>query len=109
MSKKRNKKKAETIRKRLRAGSKETKEQLISKNPCCDICGMAGDNDSLQLHHIYFIRWGFTTHISRCSLLCPNCHYKYHRKFDLYLDNLYETNPNADFNAIYEETKKSIK
>lgn len=109
MAKKRNRKKAETIRKRLRAGSKEVKEQLIIENPHCDICGVAGDKDSLQLHHIYLIRWGFPTDITRCSLLCPNCHYKYHHKFDLYLDDLYETNPDADFKAIYEETKKSIK
>lgn len=101
-------KKLATIRKRLRAGSKEVKLQLLEQNPHCDICGIKGDEDSLQLHHIFMIRWGYSTDVNRCVLLCPNHHYKLHRKFDDYLDDLYEKNPDTDFAAVYEQIKKEI-
>lgn len=102
------KKKLATINKRLRAGSKEAKEQLLEQNPCCDICGTKGDVDTLQLHHIYCIRWGFATNVTRCVLLCPNCHYKLHYRYDSYLDELFEENPDTDFILIYEEIKKEM-
>ena len=106
--KRRNKKKAVTVNKRLRAGSKEAKLQLLEQNPCCDICGMEGDKEFLTLHHIYMIRWEFPTDVRRCVLLCPNCHYKLHHRYDQYLDELFEENPDTDFMFIYEEIKKEM-
>lgn len=108
MAKKGRIKEENVVRTLLRTGSRDAKKQLLSQSSHCDICGMEGDADTLQLHHIYCIRWGFTTNVKRCRLLCPNCHYKLHHKYDHYLDDLYWQNPATDFISIYEEIKKEM-
>ena len=86
----------------LRSGSKGVKNLLLAQKPYCDICG---SDRSLQLHHIYLIRHGFTTQLEHCVLLCPTCHAELHARFDRYLDEVFENNPNADFLQIYHELK----
>lgn len=100
--KKLKKRRSNKKRKNLRSGSKEVKRLLLQENPCCDICG---SNRALQLHHIYLIRHGFATQLEHCCLLCPTCHAEFHVRFDRYLDDVFEENPNADFLAIYNELK----
>lgn len=90
----------------LRSGSKEVKRQLVEMNPKCDICGKIGNSKSLQLHHVYCIRWGFPTKLERCVLLCPTCHHEFHKKWDNYLDEQFKENPNSDFMIIYNTLKK---
>lgn len=108
MAKRRNRKKAETIRKRLRAGSKEIKAKLYEKAPYCDICHKEAPINVLDLHHIYLIRHGFKTEESRCVLLCPTCHRKFHVKYDSFLDSIFETNPDINFGRLYEAIKNKI-
>lgn len=90
----------------LRAGSKEVKRLLVEQNPKCDICGTIGNNKSLQLHHVYCIRWGFPTELKHCVLLCPTCHHEFHKKWDKYLDVQFRENPNSDFMAVYNTIKR---
>lgn len=97
------KKTCRAIRRRgLRSGSKTVKQHLLETSGVCDICG---SKKNLQLHHKFLIRHGFKTRLERCCLLCDVCHHTFHIKWDKYLDMKFKENPNADFNAIYEELK----
>ena len=89
--------------KKLRTGSKAFKKILLANDPHCDICGC---DKSLQLHHIYLIRHGFPTQFDRVCLLCPTCHCEFHQRWDKYLDEVFNENPNADFLEIYNRLKK---
>ena len=93
-------------KKHLRSGSKEVKRILLEENPRCDICGKECVN--LQLHHKYYIRFGFSTRIDRCCLLCNFHHKLLHEKTDNYVNRLFAQNPNTDFNAVYEQIKKQL-
>ena len=90
-------------KKTLRSGSKAIKKMLLATNPHCDICG---SGKSLQLHHVYLVRHGFTTQLDRCVLLCASCHCDFHIRWDKYLDITYQENPEADFMSIYNVIKK---
>ena len=92
-----------TERKLLRSGSKRIKQELLIKDPHCDICGSQKD---LQLHHIYMIRHGFKSELKHCCLLCRECHVNFHRKYDKYLDITFEENPDIDFLAVYNTIKR---
>ena len=92
----------------LRGGSKEAKAKLLELNPHCDICGKKGTGKTLQLHHVFCIRWGFATRLERCVLLCPTCHHDFHKKYDKYLDEIYRTDHGADFLQIYNTIKGSL-
>ena len=94
------------IKRRLRSGSKAAKKILLQLNPHCDICGKEGNSTTLHLHHVYCIRWGFTTKLEHCVLLCATCHRKFHSRWDKYLDITFEENKDADFMAIYRTLKK---
>lgn len=87
---------------KLRAGSRQVKAKLLEEHPYCDICGSP---KSLQLHHVYLIRHGFPTKLEHCCLLCANCHADFHHRWDRYLDEVYKTNPQADFLTIYNILK----
>ena len=90
----------------LRSGSKEVKRQLVEMNPKCDICGKIGNTKSLELHHVYLIRHGFSTKLEHCVLLCTLCHHNYHKRWDAYLDTQFKENPNSDFMIIYNPLKR---
>lgn len=106
--KKRMLKSRKSQKKNLRAGSKEAKRILYEQNPTCDICGCKLPMNIIQFHHIFMVRHGFATRVDRACLLCPNCHTKFHKKFDKYFDRLNAENHNTDFLAIYEECKKHM-
>lgn len=105
---KRKKRKSNTTKKTLRAGSKEVKKILYAENPKCDICNYEFPIKIIQLHHVFLVRHGFPTVLEHCVLLCPDCHIKFHKKFDKYLDKLNEENHDTDFMKIYKECKKDI-
>ena len=91
--------------KELRRGSREVKKWLLEDKPYCDICG---STQNLELHHIYLIRHGFPTALQHCTLLCNNCHHKFHKKFDKYLDAVNKRNHYADFLEIYNRLKTQL-
>lgn len=110
MKKKKKKNRTPNVRKiNLRAGSKGVKVFLYEQNPRCDICGCKLPIKVIQLHHIYLIRHGFPTQVDHCTLLCPNCHRKFHSKFDHYLDRLFGENPNTNFLDVYNMLKNHLK
>lgn len=90
----------------LRSGSKQAKAELLELNPHCDICGVEGNNKTLQIHHIYLIRHGFHTRVDRCTLLCSTCHHNFHKRWDNYLDVTFRENPQTDFVKIYNVIKR---
>lgn len=98
--------KNQITKKHLRSGSKEVKRILLIQDAHCDICGKSCDN--LQLHHKYYIRFGFSTRSDRCCLLCNRCHKLLHEKTDNYVNRLFSQNPNTDFNAVYEQIKRQL-
>ena len=105
--KKRMLKSRKSQKKNLRAGSKEAKRILYEQNPTCDICGCKLPMNIIQFHHIFMVRHGFATRVDRACLLCPNCHTKFHKKFDKYFDRLNAENHNTDFLAIYKNVKNT--
>ena len=92
--------------KQLRRGSREVKKWLMEDRPYCDICG---STQNLELHHIYLIRHGFPTALQHCTLLCSNCHHKFHQEFDNLLDDLNRKNHSTDFLALYSDLIREIK
>ena len=95
----------ETRNRHLRSGSKEAKRILLEQNPFCDICG---SDKKLQLHHVYLVRHGFATKVEWSVLLCPECHRKFHKRWDKYLDVTFKENPKIDFMKIYEVLKRLL-
>lgn len=98
-NRKKKRQKKQNQKQKLRSGSKAIKNQLLSVKPYCDICG---SDRSLQLHHIYLIRHGFSSKLEHCVLLCPTCHAEFHHRFDRYLDKVFAENQNTDFLEIYK-------
>lgn len=88
-----------------RSGSQIVKQALLTKNPHCDVCGTS---KSLELHHVYPVRYGYKTDFNRCVLLCANCHSAFHSKWDKYIDSLITENPNVNLMKVYNELKKHL-
>ena len=95
----------ETRNRHLRSGSKEVKRILMERDPHCDICG---SDKKLQLHHVFLVRHGFMTKVEWSVLLCPECHRKFHKRWDNYLDVTFKENPKIDFMKIYEVLKRLL-